>query len=100
MSPSPRRRCGFTAALLVVAAPPLPPPAATAGSNIPAADYQQVQLALGSGELGEATSLAVLPNRSVVHTARDGTVRGTDVNGNTKVSGKLNVYAHDEEGLQ
>ena len=45
-------------------------------------------------------SLAVLPNRSVVHTARDGTVRVTDVNGNTKVAGKLPVYTHDEEGLQ
>ena len=41
-----------------------------------------------------------MPNRSVVHTARDGTVRVTDVNGNTKVAGKLNVYTHDEEGLQ
>ncbi|MEW9533242.1 carbohydrate-binding protein [Microbispora sp. NPDC049125] len=68
--------------------------------TIPASDYQQVSLASGSGELGEAMSLAVMPNRSVVHTARDGTVRITDVNGNTKVAAKLNVYSHDEEGLQ
>ncbi|MET9251925.1 PQQ-dependent sugar dehydrogenase [Nonomuraea sp. NPDC003709] len=67
---------------------------------IPAADYQQVSLASGGAELGEAMSLAVMPNRSVVHTARDGTVRVTDVSGNTKVAGKLNVYSHDEEGLQ
>ncbi|MEV0231801.1 carbohydrate-binding protein [Nonomuraea sp. NPDC050786] len=67
---------------------------------IPASDYQQVSLASGGAELGEAMSLAVMPNRSVVHTARDGTVRVTDVNGNTKVAGKLNVYSHDEEGLQ
>ncbi|MEV1249914.1 PQQ-dependent sugar dehydrogenase [Nonomuraea sp. NPDC050022] len=67
---------------------------------IAAADYQQVSLASGGAELGEAMSLAVMPNRSVVHTARDGTVRVTDVNGNTKVAGKLNVYSHDEEGLQ
>ncbi|MEU8151029.1 carbohydrate-binding protein [Nonomuraea sp. NPDC048901] len=67
---------------------------------IPAADYQQVSLASGGAELGEAMSLAVMPNRSVVHTARDGTVRVTDVNGNTKVAGRLNVYSHDEEGLQ
>ncbi|GAB3904771.1 hypothetical protein GCM10029964_099040 [Kibdelosporangium lantanae] len=45
-------------------------------------------------------SLAVLPNRSVVHTARDGTVRVTDASGTTTVAGKLNVYSHDEEGLQ
>ncbi|MGS2648702.1 lectin [Streptosporangium sp. LJ11] len=68
--------------------------------NIPASDYQQVPLATGGGELGEAMSLAVLPNRSVLHTARDGTLRVTDVNGNTKVAARLNVYAHDEEGLQ
>ncbi|MEU9836761.1 carbohydrate-binding protein [Streptosporangium sp. NPDC048047] len=68
--------------------------------TIPASDYQQVSLASGSAELGEAMSLAVMPNRSVVHTARDGTVRITDVNGATKVAGKLNVYTHDEEGLQ
>ncbi|GAA0378298.1 glycosyl hydrolase [Acrocarpospora corrugata] len=68
--------------------------------TIPASDYQQVPLASGGSELGEAMSLAVMPNRSVVHTARDGTVRVTDVNGNTKVAARLNVYSHDEEGLQ
>ncbi|MER6826207.1 lectin [Streptosporangium sp. NPDC000563] len=68
--------------------------------NIPASDYQQISLASGGNEIGEAMSLAVLPNRSVLHTARDGTLRVTDVNGNTKVSARLNVYTHDEEGLQ
>ncbi|GAA1510713.1 carbohydrate-binding protein [Kribbella lupini] len=75
-------------------------PAAEAGSTIPAADYQQVSLASGGNELGEAMSLAVLPNRSVIHTARDGAVRITDVNGTTTLAGRLNVYTHDEEGLQ
>ncbi|TKK77210.1 carbohydrate-binding protein [Herbidospora galbida] len=68
--------------------------------TISPSDYQQVSLASGGNELGEAMSLAVMPNRSVIHTARDGTVRVTDVNGNTKVAGRLNVYTHDEEGLQ
>src|ERR1044071_6709587 len=94
-----RRRCGVVAALLT-AAMLLPVPAAQAGSVIPPGDYQQVQLASGVGELGEAMSLAVLPNRSVVHTARDGTVRVTDAAGNTTTAGKLSVYTHDEEGLQ
>ncbi|CCH18467.1 PQQ-dependent sugar dehydrogenase [Micromonospora lupini] len=67
---------------------------------IPASDYQQVKLATGSAELGEAMSLAVLPNRSVLHTARNGVLRVTDVNGNTKTSATLSVYTHDEEGLQ
>ncbi|GLW10241.1 glycosyl hydrolase [Microtetraspora sp. NBRC 13810] len=73
---------------------------APAQADIPASDYQQVQLAVGPSELGEAMSLAVLPDRSVLHTARDGTVRFTDAQGNTKVAIKLSVYTHDEEGLQ
>ena len=67
---------------------------------IPASDYQTVVLATGGAELGEAMSLAVMPNRSVIHTARDGTVRVTDAAGNTTVAGRLSVYTHDEEGLQ
>ncbi|MEU8628887.1 PQQ-dependent sugar dehydrogenase [Streptomyces sp. NPDC048669] len=82
------------------AAAPAAPTAVHAAADIPAADYQQVQLALGADELGEAMSLAVLPDRSVVHTARDGTVRLTDASGATKTAAKLNVYTHDEEGLQ
>jgi glucose/arabinose dehydrogenase/PKD repeat protein len=84
---------------LVLAAGVATAPAAQA-SVIPASDYQQVQLAVGGAEIGEAMSLAVLPDRTVVHTARDGTVRVTDAAGNTKVAGRLNVYTHDEEGLQ
>jgi glucose/arabinose dehydrogenase/PKD repeat protein len=99
MSPQKRRRYGVSAALLT-AALLIPAPVAQAGSVIPPGDYQQIQLALGGGELGEAMSLAVLPNRSVVHTARDGTVRVTDAAGTTTTAGKLSVYTHDEEGLQ
>ncbi|WP_330175998.1 PQQ-dependent sugar dehydrogenase [Streptomyces sp. NBC_01498] len=87
---------GITAAPAAVAHPGHPEHAA----EIPASDYQQVQLALGGSELGEAMSLAVLPDRSVVHTSRDGTLRVTDAAGNTKTAGKLDVYTHDEEGLQ
>ncbi|MFG1710522.1 carbohydrate-binding protein [Nonomuraea sp. M3C6] len=71
-----------------------------AKADIPPADYQQVQLAAGPPEIGEAMSLAVLPDRGILHTARDGTVRHTDPAGNTKVAGKLDIYTHDEEGLQ
>ncbi|MFI1393585.1 PQQ-dependent sugar dehydrogenase [Streptomyces sp. NPDC020681] len=85
-------------ALTVTAAAPHAPEPPTAA--IPPSDYQQVQLALGPAEMGEAMSLAVLPDRAVLHTARDGTVRYTDAAGNTKVAGKLDVYTHDEEGLQ
>ncbi len=82
----------FAAAGIIAAGTALAarPPAAQA-APIPATDYQQVQLAVGGAELGEAMSLAVLPNRSVVHTARDGTVRVTDAAGNTKMAGRLAV---------
>ncbi|MFF3442023.1 carbohydrate-binding protein [Streptosporangium sp. NPDC002721] len=74
--------------------------AARAMADIPASDYQQVSLATGPGELGEAMSLTVLPDRSILHTARDGTIRRTTAAGDTATAGKLDVYTHDEEGLQ
>ncbi|MFH9262676.1 ThuA domain-containing protein [Streptomyces sp. NPDC017546] len=65
-----------------------------------AEDFQQVTLAKGAEETGEPMSLAVLPDRSVLHTSRGGELRITDSAGNTKISGTLPVYTHDEEGLQ
>ncbi|MFD8382063.1 PQQ-dependent sugar dehydrogenase [Streptomyces sp. NPDC059679] len=65
-----------------------------------AEDFQQVTLAKGEAEVGEPMSLAVLPDRSVLHTSRDGELRLTDAAGNTELAGKLDVYSHDEEGLQ
>ncbi|HEY0637099.1 MAG TPA: ThuA domain-containing protein [Pseudonocardiaceae bacterium] len=63
-------------------------------------NFQRVELARDVPEVGEPMSLTVLPNRGVLHTARDGTVRYTDAAGNTRVSGTIPVYTHDEEGLQ
>ncbi|MGW7224798.1 PQQ-dependent sugar dehydrogenase [Streptomyces cyaneofuscatus] len=112
MSPAPPRWSRYATALAALLATALAVPTATAtadgpdarapraAADIPAADYQQVQLALGPAELGEAMSLAVLPDRSVLHTARDGTLRLTDAAGSTKTAAKLDVYTHDEEGLQ
>lgn len=71
---------------------PAPAPAAE--------DFQQVTLAKGAAETGEPMSLAVLPDRSVLHTSRSGELRITDSAGNTKISGVIPVYSHDEEGLQ
>ncbi|MGY1577478.1 carbohydrate-binding protein [Streptomyces sp. MN13] len=103
MSQRPRPGLGrLTALALFLSGTALAPPpvAAAVPEDIPPADYQQVQLATGAAELGEPMSLTVLPDRSVLHTARDGTVRHTDAAGNTKVAGRLDVYTHDEEGLQ
>ncbi|KAB8171015.1 carbohydrate-binding protein [Streptomyces sp. 3MP-14] len=66
----------------------------------PLEEFQQVELAKGEAEMGEPMSLAVLPDTSVLHTSRDGTLRITDANGSTKVAGQVPVYSHDEEGLQ
>src|SRR5437773_710594 len=76
-----------------------PAPAAHAVAVNPA-DFQQVTLAFGPSATGEPMSLAVLPDRSVLHTARDGTVRLTDADGETNIAGRIPVYTHDEEGLQ
>jgi glucose/arabinose dehydrogenase/PKD repeat protein len=95
-----RRTALFTAGLVAVASALIVLTAPAQADPIPTADYQQVPLATGASELGEAMSLAVLPDRTVIHTARNGTVRVTDAAGNTKVAGTLNTYTHDEEGLQ
>ncbi|MFF8638153.1 lectin [Streptomyces pilosus] len=80
------------------AAPTAAPPAP--GATAAAEDFQQVTLAKGVAETGEPMTLAVLPDRSVLHTSRDGTLRRTDASGTTTVAGRLDVYSHDEEGLQ
>ncbi|MGW6054356.1 carbohydrate-binding protein [Streptomyces sp. NPDC055189] len=103
MSPRPRPGPTLLTALALMLSGLTATAAVPAGADargIPAADYQQVQLATGAAELGEAMSLTVLPDRSVLHTARDGTLRYTDAAGNTTQAGKLDVYTHDEEGLQ
>ncbi|WP_276530113.1 PQQ-dependent sugar dehydrogenase, partial [Saccharothrix coeruleofusca] len=75
------------------------PPPASAHAVDPA-DFQQVELARGVAEVGEPMTLAVLPDRSVLHTSRNGTVRRTTADGVTAVIGSVPVYSHDEEGLQ
>jgi glucose/arabinose dehydrogenase len=98
-----RAKAALTAAVLVAAGITATmissaPPAAAHAVN--PADFQQVELARGVAELGEPMSMAVLPDRSVLHTARNGQLRRTDSAGNTAVIGTLQVYSHDEEGLQ
>ncbi|MFG2473144.1 PQQ-dependent sugar dehydrogenase [Streptomyces canus] len=88
-------------ASLTLAAPQAGAAVAEPGAAQAAAeDFQQVTLAKGEPEVGEPMSLAVLPDRSVLHTSRDGELRITDAAGSTRLAGKLDVYSHDEEGLQ
>ncbi|OON81782.1 ThuA domain-containing protein [Streptomyces tsukubensis] len=90
----------LTTASLALAAPPASAADPAAQRSAAAPEFQQVSLAKGVAETGEPMSLAVLPDRSVLHTSRDGTLRLTDASGATSVAGRLDVYSHDEEGLQ
>ena len=63
-------------------------------------NFERVTLAKGAEETGEPIGLAALPDRGVLHTARDGVVRYTDASGATKVAATIPVYNHDEDGLQ
>ena len=50
---------------------------------------------------GEPMDLAVLPDGSVLHTTREGTIWLNDAKtGVNSQAGTLDVYRHDEEGLQ
>ncbi|MEE6258700.1 carbohydrate-binding protein, partial [Plantactinospora sonchi] len=89
-----------TAALLGWGGGAVLQPSPAAAHPIDPAAFQQVELAKGLAETGEPMTLAVLPDRSVLHTARNGTLRRTDAGGTTSVIGTLAVYTHDEEGLQ
>ncbi len=94
------RSTSIAAVAALLSATLVAPAPAQAHDDINAGDFQQVTLAKGEPAMGEPMSLAVLPDRSVLHTARNGTLRRTDVNGTTSVVANLSVYNHDEEGLQ
>src|SRR3954447_23565023 len=79
---------------------PMAAPAQAHTAAIDPGDYQRVELAKGVADMGEPLTMTVLSDLSVLHTSRDGTLRRTDATGNTSVVGALNVYTHDEEGLQ
>jgi glucose/arabinose dehydrogenase len=64
------------------------------------ADFDQITLAKGEASTGEPIALAVLPDRGVLHTSRDGRVYLTTAEANTTLAGRIPVYNHDEDGLQ
>ncbi|MGW4666764.1 carbohydrate-binding protein [Streptosporangium sandarakinum] len=92
----------LSAGLTALVTAPAGPAAAAAPADPAAAtaDFQQVALAKGVAEVGEPMTISVLPDRSVLHTARNGTLRRTDADGTTSVIANIPVYTHDEEGLQ
>jgi glucose/arabinose dehydrogenase len=95
-----RGALGLAVLLVTVSLTTIVTTAPSAQAVIDPADFQQVTLARGEAEVGEPMTISVLPDRSVLHTARNGTLRRTDANGTTSVIGTIPVYQHDEEGLQ
>ncbi|WP_020666603.1 ThuA domain-containing protein [Amycolatopsis nigrescens] len=71
------------------------------GTGNPAdGDFDQITLAKGEERTGEPIALAVLPDRRVLHTSRDGEVWLTTPEATTTLAAKIPVYNHDEDGLQ
>jgi cytochrome c len=64
------------------------------------ADFDQITLAKGEEVTGEPMALAVLPDRRVIHTSRDGRIWLTTAAATTSLAGQIPVYNHDEDGLQ
>jgi cytochrome c len=84
---------------VAVATPAAAEPSTAAGGSPPAeGNFQKVTL---NDFPGEPMSLAVLPDRRVLHTARTGEVFIHDPRtGLNRLAADVPVYAHDEEGLQ
>jgi cytochrome c len=104
------RRTGLIAAVSVLAAALLAGPSAAhpghpehpehpGGEHPPAtSEFQKVVL---NDSPGEPMDLAVLPDSRVLHTTRNGEVwLHNPRNGLNTLAAKLDVYDHDEEGLQ
>ena len=74
------------------------PSAASAQEPPPDSEFQKVVI---DATPGEPIDLAVLPDGSVLHTERSGEVWLHDIDTGLKtLAAKLDVYTHDEEGLQ
>ncbi|WP_154675489.1 PQQ-dependent sugar dehydrogenase [Parafrankia elaeagni] len=62
------------------------------------ASYERILL---TRNVGEPIDLAVLPDRRILHTARNGDIRLTDPStGVTRIVNTIPVYANSEDGLQ
>jgi len=93
---------GLTACTLFVGQLVLSQASAGAVSDEPPAGdkFEQITLAFGPDQVGEALALAVLPDGRVLHTSRDGRVFLSEEGVGTTVAARIPVYRHDEEGLQ
>ena len=62
--------------------------------------FERVTLAKTAAETGEPIGLAVLPDRGVLHTSRDGTSATRTPPATRRWRRTIPVYSHDEDGLQ
>src|SRR5687768_15423103 len=92
------RRVPLLAAVAAMTTALMSAPAVAAEGPPPDEEFQKVVL---NDHPGEPIDLAVLPDGRVLHTTRQGEVRmhHPDTGRNT-VAATLDVYQHDEEGLQ
>jgi glucose/arabinose dehydrogenase len=85
-------------AVVTVALLALSPVASAQPTAPPDAEFEKVTL---NDEPGEPMDLAVLPDGRVLHVTRPGVVWLHDpTNGVNSIAAELDVYQHDEEGLQ
>ncbi|GAB2486741.1 lectin [Promicromonospora xylanilytica] len=71
---------------------------AAAAADTDWGNYEKILL---TKDVGEPIDMAVLPDKRVLHTARNGDVRVTDpATGVTEVVNTIDVYANSEDGLQ
>lgn len=89
----------MVAGALTVPVTALGPASSAAPSAAPPdSSFQKVTL---NKRPGEPMDLAVLPDNSVLHTTREGTIWRNDAKtGVNSIAGTIDVYRHDEEGLQ
>lgn len=66
-----------------------------------ALDWSNYEKILLTKNVGEPIGMSVMPDGSVLHTARNGDIRLTDPDtGVTKLVNKIDVYANSEDGMQ
>src|SRR3954454_13598150 len=95
------RWSGRAAAAVAIAGALVAAAAPAARAQEPALNWDNYEKVTLSTTLGEPIDLAVLPDRRVLTTARDGALRLVDpATGTTKVVNQLNVYTAGEMGLQ
>jgi glucose/arabinose dehydrogenase len=67
----------------------------------PATEWSSYEKITLTKNIGEPIDMAVLPDRRVLHTARNGDIRLTDATtGVTKIVSTVPVYSNSEDGLQ